>query len=398
MILVSEMGSIFARKLRIKLYGGNDQTFYPGAQVAGLVEYKSPSDDKISSLTIDLRGVTKILPRKGSQIREEHIELFHITEILLSQPMLIELRKPYTWSFTFTLPFQTGRDLSGKYTDRANPLFEEQPHSLPPSLGSDQSEDVRIEYQMYAVAKRPFRGVATVQDLQQTPVVHNIESLRYTPEVSSFEPEAAQLQRQVLQISPSRTRKFSLKGSGVKGQPLPGLTIAAFIPSMVALGKDISIRYVVENDTNSDNTEECRRLQRYSPKLISLSLRASTYRRTASTSYTSLLAENKVQKLGINPADVNSPVESSTTFSTKAVNEWPPSFKSYSISRAYVLLLDIAITDGKQDFEAEFEMPVTAIKFVATEILAARIASAVPPALPYRGPRDEDEELPPYQR
>ena len=391
---------MFKRKLRISLYGGNEQTFYPGAQVAGKVELKSPSDDKISSLTVDLRGVTKILPRKGSQTREEHIELFHITEVLVSQPMFIEPRKPYSWNFTFALPFETGRDLSGKYKDGENSKFEEKPHSLPPSLLSDQSEEVRIEYQMYAVAKRPFRGVAMARDLQQVPIVHNIESLRYTPEVLSAESDVTREHSHTFQVYPPKKRKLSLKNpaSVASAQQHPvRFMITASVPPMISLGEDVSVRYSLRHYTNLGMVEGPEKLQYYAHKSMSLSLRVNTHRRTALDPHIPSLTETKSKKLVIRPTAGGSP-QDSAKFSTKEITDWPPSFKSYSIARTYDLLLEITVTDGKQDFEAKFETPVTIVKRVATGTLAARMASDVPPALPHMGPRGEDEELPPYQR
>ena len=395
------MGSIFTRRVRIKLFGGNDQTFYPGAQVAGLVEYKSPSDDKLFSLVIDFRGVTKVLPRKGSKIREEHIELFHITEVLLSQPISIEQRKPYTWGFTFTLPFQTGRDLSGKYSGGSTLLFEEQPHDLPPSLGVDQSKEVRIEYQMYAVAERPLGGVGVYRERHPALAVDNIESLRYTPEIPSSEPEVAQEYRQDVKVYPLKKRKFSFKDSDMADysqQPSARFTIVTSVLPTIALGDDIPILYTIHHSMGLGNIEEAGRPNHYTHKLMSLTLRAHTHRRTALTPHTSSLTETKAKRFTLEQGSGDALQGFSANFSTKAITDWPPSFKSYSIARAYNLLLEITVTDGKQDFEVKFETPVNVVKCASRETLAARIASTVPPLLPYTEPRREDEELPPYQR
>ena len=184
---------MLGRDIKIKLDGGNDQTFFPGAPIHGTLTYKASANDRLTSGNLDLRGVIKVSPTKTGRsaaanegkTQTEHVELFHMFEKILQEPIWTE-RRTLSWNFTMVIPEFTGQDRSSMvFADAENPLFEEIPHHLPPTLGRDQSDEVQIIYHMYVVAKRSFRGYGATEELQEAPVVDNIHNLLCFPDPHS---------------------------------------------------------------------------------------------------------------------------------------------------------------------------------------------------------------------
>ena len=394
---------MLSRRVRIKLHGGNDQILYPGAQVSGFVEYKSPSVERLTALTIDFRGVSRVTPRKGSKFDREHIELFHITERLLREPMFTEGKKSHRWNFTFSMPIFTGPDRSTLlYSDSGNLLFDEKPHHLPPSLGSDQSDEVSIEYQMYAVANRAFRGYGATEQLQDEPLVHNLDNICYRPETESFRPEAPRILEQRFQMYPPRQRKFSLRSPSLgdaSQSPVRSFTIIASLPVTMALGESLPVTFQIKQDSARAAADGFGDSNPYTLKQIYLSLIAHTHRRTAKAAHREAFTETTVKLLGVDKSMGTLSLDSAKTrdVPTSKILGYPPTFKSYSISRAYELQLDITVVCEKQVFEARFTEPIKAVHVLSPEAeLIRRESHAPPPALPYLPPRNEDEALPSY--
>ena len=397
---------MLGRDIKIKIDGGNDQAFFPGAPIHGNVSYRATANDRLTAVNLDLRGVIRVSPtKKGtnaaanlSKPQTEHVELFHIMEKIVLEPIWTE-RRTLTWSFTIVLPEFTGPDRSNNvYTDAGNPLFEEMPHPLPPSMGSDQSNEVEIVYHMFAVAKRSFRGYGATEQLQEAPVVHNIPSLLYCPDphVDSDSPILTTHKEWELVSAAQKPRRFSLKPSstnssleqGQGGGPPPVVEVK--IPASVILGKPVGVALSVSTETATKSSQVILRS-------LSAYLRALTHRRTAKTPYNPALTEIRTKKLGGELSRGNAVLGTSgitQLFSTDALGSWPPTFRSYSVSRAYELVIEAAVAKGKEEFKREFTEEVE-VSGTLSEHDAARRASVAPPALPVLGPR-ADEPLPGY--
>ena len=402
---------VLTRRIRIRLDGGNDQTLHPEARPSGVVEYRSPSVDILTSLQLVFRGVSKVLPRKGSQTAQEHIELFHITQVLLPEPLQAKPGQLYNWHFTFDLPRLTGPDRSDElYVDRGNPLFEERAHPLPPYFGADQSDAVRIEYHMYAVAQRSYNLGLGVPEQCEGPIVFNIDNVKYVPDVPELPDQPAQLLEKTFDVWLPQRRKLSLRSPSsadvTQQPPLHTFTLVAHLPATLALGEDLAISFSVRKHGTHTAADDGT-LSATPPYLIfyktaNLVLIALTHRRTAHVAHDpAALTEARTKTLGPDLDRGTGPLDSIPIvrhFPTAAARAWPPSFKSYSVARAYALQVEVTVLCEKQAFTARLEGAVAAVRRVTPETALARHAShAPPPPLEYQGPRDEMEALPSYE-
>ena len=398
---------MLGNSLKIKLDGGNDQVFFPGAPVHGTLVYKASGNDRLMSLNLDLRGVIKVSPtKKGSsaaanegKTETEHIELFHIFEKILPEPIWTE-RKTLTWDFTIVIPKLTGQDRSeGVYTDSGNPLFEETPHPLPPSLGRDQSSEVQIVYHMYAVAKRSFRGYGAAEELQEAPVVDKIHNLLCFPDPPlpvNGAIETVEKEFELASTAP-KSRRFSLKPSNTNSSfeqgGGPSTVVTAKLPTQIFLGESIPISLYLRSEDGQGNGTSLRVLY----KQMTASLRALTHRRTAKIAYDPNLTETRSKKLGVDSNKDRPELGSeamSITFPTNVVQDWPPTFRSYSVSRIYELVVEAVVLRGKEEFKPQFVIEIEVMRKLGEEDRIRRM-SVAPPSLPPLSPR-QDEELPGY--
>lgn len=407
--------SMFKRRVRIRLDGGPDQTVRPGQILRGTVEYKSPAEDRLSSLTIDFRGVSKvhdgINPKRNLAHpgREDQVELFHIRETLFQGNRTLEHHKSYTWPFDFVFPATTGPDRTGLYILADDDRFDEKPHHMPPSIGSDQAEHARVVYHMYAVAERGHRAYAGNVGFSEEPVVHNIENIRCMPDVllETMQPTPASALEQTFRIFPPPQRTLAQKvqhvvaGSGPEASHT--FKIVVNPPSMIILGKPIPVSFLVRNISGS-SPDLSRSIPVCTYKTTLVALMSKTYKRCTKVSYDKPWVETKLKRLVTDHAVGGLPLDTSVQarkFPSDVVKDWPPSFKSYSISRSYDLQIDITVRfEGqKQDIVAHFEvLDITVIR-PASEAsrLDRRVTNEAPPPMPPSPPRDDDEELPPYE-
>ena len=406
---------MFTRRVRIRLDGGPHQTIRPGEILKGTVEYKSPADDRLSSLTVDFRGVSKVsdgishrrnLSRPG---REDQVELFHIRETLFQGMRTLERHKSHTWPFDFIFPANTGPNRTGLYTVTNDDRFDEQPHQMPPSLGPDQAEHGRITYHMYAVAERGHRSYGGDVAFWEEPVVHSIENIKCMPDVlpEMIQPTPAPSLEQTLRISPPPRRSLAQRVqhvvAGFGPQAAYTFKIVVNPPSMIILGNPIPISFLVRSvgEPSSDLSDP---IPACIYKTTSVALLSKTYKRCTKVPYNKPWVEAKLKKLVTDHAIGGLPLDTSVQsrrFPSDVVKDWPPSFKSYSISRSYDLQIDITVRfDGqKQDVVARFEVPdITVIRPASEESrLARRITDEAPPPMPVSRPEEDEEELPPYE-
>lgn len=402
--------------VRIRLRGGNNQILYPGQHVAGTVEYKGPTGERLQSVTIDFRGMTKIIPRKGAQhIDTEFIELFHMGEKLLQDAILIVSGKKYVWDFSFELPTLTGPDRSqGIYQDDGDAHFDTHVHTLPPSINSDTTPETKVEYKLYAVAhEMSYVGIGRVPTVSNTrSVVDVLDGLQVRPDVEDIPPsEPHVLEKPFLTADGGARRRFSIRSVGPSRSNSIALdqpfTLVAKVPSVVVFGEDfdvdLSVRLPKTSSTPGAPTEAASAT--YTHKLTTLAIESTTHRRTTKRQYEPSL--DIVSTIRFDPRKVSKTltVEPDTCplrhrFSTDKIQNLPPSFKSYSLARAYRFLLNVTVSCGKQEHEAVFLAPVQLVHRASHEqVLARRALSAPPPPPPvpelWGQRRGVEEDLPP---
>ena len=390
------------RQVRIKLDGGNDQIFFPGASVSGVVEYRSPAMDLLMSLNLVIRGVSKTFALPGPKSYQEHVELFHVAEVLLPAPLRAAARTTYTWDFSFVLPMLTGPDRSSNvYLDAANPMFEEHPHALPPSMDSDQSKATQIQYHMYAVASRSCTGSLSVSQSWEQPVVFNIDNVRYLPDVHAPPAEPPQrLERPFRVLLPAgRQRQLLSPSLSDTGQ---SYMLVAHMPTSLVLGQELLVHLqVLPFQSNLPEAGGCDSPKAEMVAVASLDLHAYTHRRSAKHRHSTELTEVRAVPLPIRPGSAVIALRSGRQdlgFRTLKYQSWPPSFKSYSVSRSYSLNLEVEVEYENQHRRLRFDAPVRVVRKVSREAALARARShEPPPPLPFLGPRQEGEELPPYE-
>lgn len=300
------------------------------------------------------------------------------------------------------MPVFTGPDRSNlPYSDSGNPMFNEYPHHLPPSLGSDESDEVSVEYQMYAVAKRAYGGLFGTTEHE--PIVHNLDSICYRPDVEASQLEAPRMLEQHFEMHPTKQRKFSLRQSSlgdVSQSPVRSFAVIVSLPVTMALGESLPITFRVQQDSTDAAGNSFADSSPYALKQICLCVVVHTYRRTAKAAHRDAFTETRVRALGTEKNIGNLSLDSTKIrdFPTSKIVDYPPTFQSYSISRAYELQLDITIVCEGQKFEAKFTEPIKVVRILSPEAECARRESnAPPPALPYLPPRDETEALPSYR-
>ena len=365
---------MFTRHVQITLHTVNDSNgnpiFRPGAVLQGVVSFKSPSSDRLSSITVDFRGTSQVnIKSDAAHSHQEKVELFHRHCIIKSEGsgcLNIRARKTYEFPFQFIAPDTTELDGKDSYpTDGENKFVNEQ-HPLPPSLGSDQSNHAHILYEMYAVVRR----VSDTSGHQSHPTVsHRLSNLQClsSSSPSSVSPFAG------IQAEPSRWFQQPMIDTSVlqnlstllaiNSAPLPTLEAVLNLPSTFILGEQIPITVIVCPKTHHHSDPQLELGKR--EICISATLQAETYSRCKSLKDCPPLTETKEQILSkIRPSvsSMQMGKPKSFTCGTQDVATWPSSCKSYLVGRSYALLVDVGINKkgGKKDYAAHFKIPITA--------------------------------------
>ena len=413
---------MLTHSIRIRLGGGNNQVLHPGQVLSGVVEYKAPAGERLVSVNIDFRGVTKIMPKKGAKhIDIEYIELFQMGEVLQREPLFVERGKKYEWRFTFVLPTLTGPDRrQGFYEDSADTHFELDRHTLPPSIEPDTTPETKIEYNIYVVAKEQFQGqgIPQIENIQTRPVVDVLDHLRLRPDlewIPDADPHVLEKSFDLMAEPALTRRRFSLtpghaaaaarnnsvasiaSASQGQGQGKP-FSLVAKISATIIPGTDIDVALSIQLPEGSSDTSF------YTHKATTLALEALTYRRTTKTPYSPALtltsttkfdARKAARALALHPAP---PLLH--RFGTDALRSLPPTFKSYSLARAYQLHLSVALAVDRKDFEVTWTVPVQLLHRTSEDqVLQRRISNAPPPPaplpdlLPWERRRGVDEQL-----
>ena len=365
---------MFTRHVHITLHTANDSNekpvFRPGAVVQGVVSFKSPSSDRLSSITIDFRGTSQVdIKSNVGHSHRDKVELFHRQCTIKSEGsgcLNIQARKTYDFPFQFVAPEMTELDGKGSYLTDGGDKFVDGQHPLPPSLGSDQSHNAQIVYEMYAVVRR----VSDMSGHQShAPISHSLPNLQCLPisspsSVSAFAGIQAEPSRWFRQpmLDASVLQNLSTL-LAVDSDPLPTLETVLNLPSTFIIGEQIPITVIV---CPKPHPQSDRRLESGEREIcIVATLQAETYSRCKNLKDCPPFTETKLQRLtetrpSVSSMQIGEP--KSFTCGTQNVANWPSSCKSYLVGRSYTLLVDVGINKkgGKRDYAAQFKIPITA--------------------------------------
>ena len=403
---------MLSRKISISFDGGPARTYCPGQIISGTVDYKTRAEDVLNNITITLRGVCKVKNKQGSKLGKEYVELFHHQEVLLGVPKKLLPGTLHSWPFVFEFPQKTGPDRSGLYIENGRYLFDEKPHVLPPSIGPDQADaHTRIEYRIYVVAIRdgafPGHGVLKGEPITQDLTIRCMPDI--LPEV--FPPSQPRALESKVSYYQNEKRSISQKISGAKaGLGLPKLVsfvIVALIPDVVVLGQPIPISFYLScSPLTSPYSAGCLPSSEATcyHKSTKLAIIAHTSRRFTDVPHSSSLTESRIEVLGVETGNgevlkLDNQNPTPRHFGTSKVRDWPPSFKSYSISRSYTLQFVIKVVCGghREPFEAVLEVKdVQVIRPASHESRLGCVTSHELPSPLVPAEQPTDEEPPPY--
>ena len=400
------MPIFFTRRTCIEINGLATQTFAPGDPVTGIVDYQTRTDDIITLTTVDFRGTcrVKVKPAEG-RAQNESVELFHHKETLFSGEQMVPPGKSIRWPFTFAFPFFTGPDRSGKYPEEGRSKFIDTPHHLPPSFGrQDVSEPIEITYTLFAVVLRSYKDPQNayfwsegihkiIDDLRLRPVL--IPASIHIPDLGPMEEMLGMSSGDIRRPSLTQ-RRWSLASNAIVQSSVP-LKAIVDVPNLIILGNDIIISYKIQQE-RSNTDLEAHTTNSCSLKTAKLSLRAHTHWRHIEGQGIRVFTDTKTKVLGTiqGPPKTQTP-EQALTFKTDIVREYPPNFKSYSISRSYSLQLHMTFTckGQKSALEVTFERPE--IRVIREDTNPARLEPPVEYARVANTMRlEEDDELPSY--
>ena len=386
---------MFTRRVRLSLQVPHDNDkapiFHPGAIIPGHVSFKTPASDRVSSVTVDFRGMC--------QVNHDKIELFHRQCIIKdesSKYLDIKARRTYDFPFQLTAPELTEIHFTDEYPTSSPELFVDSQHPLAPSFGADQSRHAKIVYEMYAAVTHVSSTAGYRFDLPTTHAISNLKCLHTTlPRHNAIQPDPSGWFKQLMiESSPLQNSKTLLD---VDVEPLPIFQAVINVPSVVVLGEEISLLSIL---CPKNHQADC---QIYAAELnlsVSVSLQAETYSRRKNLAGCPPITEIKAL-----PLKTNLPCESITTVGspqsiscyTIAAVSWPPSYKSYLVSRSYNLLVDISVNKqgSKAEHTTHFMVPISVSR---TQAFHSNRAPGYDeqPTLDGGQASANDEELPAY--
>ncbi|KAL9099382.1 MAG: hypothetical protein Q9163_005111 [Psora crenata] len=350
---------MFTRRIRISLqvpYDDDGAPFFrPGAILSGQVSYKAPTSDRVSSITVDFRG--------ESQVDSDKIQLFHRQYVIKddsSNYLDINSRQTYDFPFQFTAPEMTELDCTNGYPTSSPESFVDSHHPLPPSFGADQSRHAKIVYVIYATVTRVSSVGGYRYHLPATHGISNLKCLHTTlPRYEAIQPEPLGWFKQPMVESPvpqnSKTQLDAEVGA------LPVYQAVINVPSTAVLGEKIPLISII---CPKDRQPDCRIHAVDLNFSVSVSLQAETHSR-----HKSLTGCPPITEIKALPLKTELPCTSTTAVGspqsvgccTKAAVSWPPSYKSYLVSRSYNLVVDISVNKkgSKANHIAHFQVPIS---------------------------------------
>jgi hypothetical protein len=383
--------------LRVIVDGDSNKTYQKGEKVTGRVTLVVEDEVPIESLKVVFAGscitkTTRPLHVNGnihnSSSRheyEEKIRLFH-REKELTPSTTLEPKK-YSWSFSFTFPELTERRF-GRLSHGANYLRE--PHALPPTFqlktnvpGGAAQISYFIQARLVVSGSKETKRCKQLLRYHPTSQIEVSRQARVTTSILYGQVWKPSKDRDVSRTSV--TKVLSRSSSSKHPQVVPCLSH----PESIAPGQHIPLSLTLKNkkDPLNEGDGQC--------TLDSLSVTISTYSTTMCGS-TLTQPEDTVSKhiTCIARTNINSPLPFNETkiltsnFRLIDNVECVPTFKTYTITRCYVLNISIGIKFGAQSFTIRSSTPL--------EILPRRARSLNPHPL-HVDEAEEGEPLPLYQ-
>ncbi|KAJ4991312.1 hypothetical protein SVAN01_03210 [Stagonosporopsis vannaccii] len=368
--------------LRILIDGDSDKVYRRGDKVTGRVAFVAEEQEHIESFKVVFAGscVTRTTRRAhDSNVRnefEERIRFFHQEREVVPRSTLNPNK--YSWSFEFTFPDATQQSYK-RLTRGAHYLRE--PHPLPPSFQLKTSVPggaAQISY--FIQARLVMAGNKDVRKVKQM--------LTYRPTSHQSLPREPNLTTGVLygqtwkpsrKSDPRSTVDKVLRRSSDKP---PSIVPTICYPEKIAPGQHIPISISLLNtrDRTNEAQAQC--------TIDSLCITISTYS-TTMCGHTLTQPEDVVSKHVncITKSSMNKPLPfnktRALTSNFRLVNdaECVPTFKTYTITRRYMLGVVVGLKYGDQAFTVRHSAPL--------EILPRPPRSLLPP------PQEEGEEAEP---
>lgn len=382
--------------LRILIDGDSDKVYRRGDKVTGRVAFVAEEQEHIESFKLIFGGscVTKTT-RLSNQFHarkefEERIRFFNFEREVVPRSTLSPNK--YSWAFEFTFP-ETTQQSYKRLTRGAHYLRE--PHPLPPSFQLKTSVPggaAQISY--FIQARLVLGGSKGTRKVKQM--------LQYRPTSRENLPREPNLTTGVLYgqtWKPSRGDESRSTVDKVLRRPSkkpPSIVPTIFYPEKIAPGQHIplSISLLNTRDRANEAQAEC--------TIDSLSITISTYS-TTMCGHTLTQPEDVVSKHVncIAKTNMNKPIPfnktRNLTTNFRLVNdaECVPTFKTYTITRRYVMGVTVGIRYEDQHFTVRHSAPL--------EILPRPPRSLSPPVeegedaepLPMYTPREPSREFAP---
>ncbi|KAF2995817.1 hypothetical protein E8E13_001461 [Curvularia kusanoi] len=349
-----------APALRVLIDGDSDKVYRRGDKVTGRVALVAEEEVHIESFKVVFAGscVTRTTrPTSGSHARkdfEERIRFFnHEREVI---PRSTLGPKKYSWSFEFTFP-ETTEQTYKRLSRGAHYLRE--PHPLPPSFQLKTSVPGGAAQISYFVQARlvlsGLKGTKKVkQMLQYRPTSH--ENLPREPNLTAGV-LYGQTWKPSRKTDPRSTVDKVLRRSSEDKPPSIVPTIS--YPEKIAPGQHIPLSISLLNTRDRTNSAQAQ------CTVDSLSVTISTYSTTLCGSSLSQPEDvvskhvNCIARSNMNkPLPFNKTRLLTTNFRLVNDGECVPTFKTYTITRRYVLGVVVGLRYGDQVFSVRHSAPL----------------------------------------
>jgi hypothetical protein len=393
--------------MRVIVDGDSSKVYRKGDAVTGRVILVVEEAVKISSLRMVFAGncVTKtsrpfhVNGGENSPLRrefEEKLRLFDQEKQILPESTLSP--KKYTWAFEFTFPESTNPCFA-RITRGANYLKD--PHPLPPTFQLKTNVPCGAAQISYFVQARLIFGGS--RGLKRCRVV-----LPYHPTPQTVLPREAKCTSAVLygqswkpretgdDTSRSVNRVLSKVARRTRTPSTPRIIPSIIYPETVAPGQHIPISLILRNTKDASNSA------RTSCTIDSLSITISTYS-TSLCGHSITHPEDVVSKhvTCIARTAMNEPIPFNTqtplTSNFRLVNdiECVPTFKSYTITRRYMLSVSIGVKFNDEHFVVKSTTPLEIVPRVPRSAMPMPEESEEVEALPVYTPREPSKEFAP---
>ncbi|KAF1924467.1 uncharacterized protein M421DRAFT_72277 [Didymella exigua CBS 183.55] len=345
--------------LRILIDGDCNKVYRRGDKVTGRVSFVAEEQEHIESFKLIFVGscITKTTrPSKDSYARkefEERIRFFNCEREVVPRSTLNPNK--YSWAFDFTFP-QTTQQSYKRLSRGAHYLRE--PHPLPPSFQLETSIPggaAQISY--FVQARLVLGGSKGARKVKQM--------LQYRPTSRENLPREPNLTASVLYgqtWKPSRSNESRSTVDKVlrrSSNKPPSIVPTIFYPEKIVPGQHIPLSMCLLNsrDRMNEAQAEC--------TIDSLSLTISTYS-TTMCGHTLTQPEdvvskhvNCIAKTNMNRAVPFNKTQNLTT-NFRLVNdaECIPTFKTYTITRRYMMSITVGIRFGDQHFTVRHNAPL----------------------------------------